>query len=87
MFSLKESDACLLGWNDDLKTCLNEPNTFLIDGGCYLFVDEYNKFYTAKSYCEGKNGRLFEPRSEETNMLVFHKASEVGLGEYAKAGC
>ena len=77
LFSLKESDACLLGWNDDLKTCSNEANTFLIDGGCYMFVDQRKPFNDAKNYCESKRGRLFEPRSVRTNKLVAEKGYEV----------
>ena len=77
LFSLEESDACPLNWNDDLATCPNELNTFLIDGRCYMFVDQEKSFNDAKAYCESKLGRLFEPRSVHTNKLVYDKGYEV----------
>ena len=61
-----------------IKNCpINEPNTFIIDGGCYMFVDREQTFNEAKSYCEGKLGRLFEPRTVLMNKLVSEKGHEV----------
>ena len=56
---------------------INEPNTFKIDGGCYMFVDQRKTFNDAKTFCESKRGRLFEPRTVKTNKLVADKGFEV----------
>merc|ERR1711971_1492677 len=47
----------------------NETNTFIVDGGCYTFVDQVKNPNDAKSYCESRHGFLFEPRSAHTNEL------------------
>ena len=72
MFSLEETDA-FLNW----QKCPNEPNTFIIDGVCYMFVGHRETFNNAISYCKSKNGRLFEPRTVHTNKLVHDKGCEV----------
>jgi hypothetical protein len=61
-----------------VKKCPSgEPNTFLIEGICYMFVDQRKTFNDAKSYCQSKRGRLFEPRTLHTNKLVAYKGYEV----------
>ena len=78
LFSLKETDACSFSWDDIRVLCpLDKPNTFLIDGGCYMFVDQEKTFNDAKSYCQRNRGRLFEPRTVHTNKLVSDKGFEV----------
>ena len=56
---------------------LHMPKTLIIDGGCYMFVDQTKTFNDAKSYCQSKSGRLFEPRTIHTNKLVYDKGFEV----------
>jgi len=56
---------------------INEPNTFKIDGGCYMFVNQTKSFNNAKTFCESKGGSLFEPRTVRTNKLVADKGYEV----------
>ena len=78
VFSLKETDACSFSWDDIRVICpLDKPNTFLIDGGCYMFVDQHKTFNDAKNYCKSRHGRLFEPRSCHTNELVYDKGFEI----------
>ena len=42
-----------------------------------MFVDQKKTFNDAKSYCQSKRGRLFEPRTAHTNKLVHDKGREV----------
>ena len=42
-----------------------------------MFVDQQKTFNDAKTFCESKRGRLFEPRSVRTNKLVADKGFEV----------
>ena len=42
-----------------------------------MFVDQEKTFNDAKSYCQSRRGRLFEPRSVHTNKLVYDKGVEV----------
>ena len=42
-----------------------------------MFVDQKKSFNSAQSYCQSKNGRLFEPRSVQTNNLVAEKGHQV----------
>ena len=60
---------------------MNETNTFIVDGGCYTFVDQVKNPNDAKSYCESRHGFLFEPRSAHTNELVYFKGKDVLSGE------
>ena len=61
----------------DTNCPIEEPNTFKINGGCYMFVDQAKTFNGAKTFCESKRGRLFEPRTVKTNKLVADKGREV----------
>ena len=63
------------------KCPINESNTFIVDGGCYTFVDQVKNPNDAKSYCESQHGFLFEPRSAYTNELVYEKGNDVLSGE------
>jgi len=65
---------------------INEANTFKIDGGCYMFVDQRKTFNEAKTFCESKRGRLFEPRTVQTNKLVYDKGVEVLTTDYMWIG-
>ena len=67
--------------NGVAKCPLSEPNTFIVDGGCYMFVDQEKTFANAKNYCASKQARLFEPRSLHTNKLVYQKSKVVLRGE------
>ena len=78
MFSLEETDACPISWDVVFQKCpLNESNTFVIDTGCYMFVDQKKNFNDSKKHCLSKQGRLFEPRSVRTAKLVLDKGLEV----------
>ena len=84
LFSLEESDACPISWNDGFANCpLEQPNTFNIEGGCFLFNDEKKNYNDAKSFCEGKiafngrPGRLVEPKTTTINKLICEKAKIV----------
>ena len=46
-----------------------------------MFVDQEKTANDAKSFCETKYARLFEPRSTHTNDLVFHKGNDVLNGD------
>ena len=60
---------------------MDAPLTFIIDGGCYTFVDQIKTFTNAKIYCESKQARLFEPRSVNTNKLVYEKSKDILRGQ------
>ena len=66
----------------DTNCPIEEPNTFKIDGGCYMFVDQEKTFNDAKTFCESKRGRLFEPRTVQTNKLVVEKGYDVMNNSY-----
>ena len=77
MFILEETDTLLI-W----QKCSNEPNTFLIEGGCYLFNDVKKNYYDAISFCEskdvmGKTGRLVEPKTTTINKLIYDNAKTI----------
>ena len=62
-------------------SCPNEPNFRTINGKCYLFVSEKKTYLEAKAYCEGQVakatiGKLFEPRTAVTNILVYEAMIE-----------
>ena len=42
-----------------------------------MFVDQQKSPNDAKSFCETKLGRLFEPRSASTNKLVYDKGNDL----------
>ena len=67
--------------NGVAKCPLSEPNTFIIEGGCYTFVDQNKTSTNAKIYCESKQARLFEPRSVNTNKLVYEKSKDILRGQ------
>ena len=50
------------------QTCLADWS--LIGDQCYWVSDETLSFEDAKSNCEGKDAKLFEPKSEEENKQV-----------------
>ena len=83
LFSLEESDACPIDWNDYLAKCPLEPNTLIIEGGCYLFSDKKKNYNDAKSFCEskfavnGKTGRLVEPKTTTINKLIYENAKTI----------
>jgi len=61
-----------------VKNCpVDAPLTFIIDGGCFMFVNQQKSPNDAKSFCETKLGRLFEPRSASTNKLVYDKGNDI----------
>ena len=45
-------------------------------------MEEKTSYDVANQFCKNQGARLFEPKSEATNKLVFDKAAEVFEGEH-----